>query len=99
MGACASDKASLYAYTITMAHEEALVLTKEWDPRTFPIFFILSCRAFESHWRGGIYIDHDASNKVMNLIIGASATSLGLKAVIRSLDQQNWHLSAGSVAV
>lgn len=39
MGACASDKANLDAYTITMAHEEALVLTKEWDPRTFPIFF------------------------------------------------------------
>ena len=39
MGACASDKANLYAYTITMAHEEALVLTKEWDPRIFPIFF------------------------------------------------------------
>lgn len=38
-----SDKANLYAYTRTMAHEEALVLTKEWDPRTFfPIFFILS---------------------------------------------------------
>lgn len=34
MGACASDKANLDAYTITMAHEEALVLTKEWDPRT-----------------------------------------------------------------
>ena len=43
------DKANLYAYTITMAHEEAL--TKEWDPR-IPIFFLLSCRAFESHWRG-----------------------------------------------
>jgi len=39
-----SDKTNLYAYTRTMAHEEALVLTKEWDPRTFfPILFILSC--------------------------------------------------------
>ncbi|GAY32480.1 hypothetical protein CUMW_273790, partial [Citrus unshiu] len=33
MGACPSDKANLYAYTRTTAHEEALVLTKEWDPR------------------------------------------------------------------
>lgn len=40
MGACASDKANLDAYTITMAHEEALVLTKEWDPRTFFSYFL-----------------------------------------------------------
>ena len=34
-----------------MAHEEALVLTKEWewDPRTFPIFFLLSCRALSGY--------------------------------------------------
>jgi len=63
MGACASDKANLYAYTITMAHEEALVLTKEWDPRTFPIFFLLSCRAFESHWGGRM---NDRLLKILN---------------------------------
>ena len=60
MGACASDKANLYAYTITMAHEEAL--TKEWDPR-IPIFFLLSCRAFESHWRGRM---NDRLLKILN---------------------------------
>lgn len=63
MGACASDKANLYAYTITMAHEEALVLTKEWDPRTFPILFLLSCRAFESHWGGRM---NDRLLKILN---------------------------------
>jgi hypothetical protein len=47
-----------------MAHEEALVLTKEWDPRTFfPILFILSCRAFESHWGGRM---NDRLLKIVN---------------------------------
>lgn len=64
MGTCASDKANLYAYTITMAHEEALVLTKEWDPRTlFPIFLILSCRTFESPWGGRM---NDRLLKILN---------------------------------
>lgn len=43
-----------------MAHEEAL--TKEWDPR-IPIFFLLSCRAFESHWRGRM---NDRLLKILN---------------------------------
>jgi len=47
MSACAldSDKANFYANTRTMAHEEALVMTKEWDFSTFPLFFLFSCRA------------------------------------------------------
>lgn len=44
MGACASDKANLYAYTITMAHEEALVLTKEWNPLSYFLSFMSSFR-------------------------------------------------------
>jgi len=46
MGVCAldSDKVNFYANTRNMAHKEAMVLTKEWDPRNFPLFFLLSCR-------------------------------------------------------
>ncbi|XP_073271483.1 uncharacterized protein [Primulina huaijiensis] len=47
--------ANLYAYTITMAHKEALVLTKEWDPQE---------KNFDSSRRSSLHAEVNRGGKV-----------------------------------